>query len=80
MTTTTTWTYDGYWHAVLGSVSPLALVAEHCLVADGLDGWLGKAETEAWAQGGDPGPLPEEWAGFHARALAELMRAVEVQS
>lgn len=74
---TTVWDFEGYWNAVLGSGNATNVVREHELVgADGLDEWLGTAEAEAWAMGGgDALEIPEEWTGFHARALSDLTAA-----
>ena len=76
------WTYAGYRHAVLGLGSADDLVREFALVETGagLDEWLGHAEAEAWSQGGGGGDMPEEWTGYHARALGELRAAVEAAS
>ena len=73
------WTYEGYWTAVLGPFSADDVVCEFDLVdpGPGLDVWLCHAEVEAWAQGGEVGDLPEEWTGYHARALGELRAALE---
>mgnify|MGYP003437090669 FL=1 len=72
----TTWTYEGYRSTVLGAhATPDSLASEFDLdLSDrrGLDEWLGTAESEAWAVGGQPGAIPDEWAGFHAKALDEL--------
>lgn len=77
-----TWTYGGYVASVLGVSGADGAVLEHDLDTSdrrGLDEWLGVAEVEAWRVGGLGGDLPEEWAGFHARALDELC-AVGVSS
>ena len=85
MTTSTTWTYGGYWTTVLGGGSAARVVDEFCLNPGdrrGLDEWLGRAETDAWmagAEGRDGEPMPAEWQTFHARALDEMC-AVEVAS
>jgi hypothetical protein len=73
------WTYEGYWSAVLGAYRDAdGVVHEFALVAEGLDEWLGVAEAEAWNRGGGKhDELPEEWRGFHTRALAELTSAAE---
>lgn len=73
------WTYEGYWHAVLGVGSADDVVRDFALVdpGPGLDEWLDDAEVEAWAQGGEVGDLPEEWTGYHARALGELRATLE---
>jgi hypothetical protein len=76
------WTYDGYWAAVLGASRTAGeVVREFDLVGGddgerGLDEWLGHSEAEAWSQGAEGGDLPEEWVGYHARALRELGDAV----
>ena len=75
-----TWTYEGYWNAVLGVGSAQDVVREFDLSAAGVDEWLGTAESESWAAGnGKAGELPEEWTGFHGRALAELKNAMVAQ-
>ena len=71
-----TWTFDGYWRTVLGLGSAADIATEFDLAVDGLDEWLGHAEAEAWAMGGEDGDLPEAWAGFHARALEALQDAI----
>ena len=69
-------TYEGYWNTVLGAERDAAAVlSEFGLDAGdrrGLDEWLGVAETEAWRESAQGGPLPEEWGDYHARALAEI--------
>ena len=69
-----TWDFEGYWNTVLGA-NRIAddVVREFALTADrrGLDEWLGHAEAEALAVGGES-TVPEEWTGFHARALEAL--------
>ena len=82
---TKTWTYEGYWNAVLGDKRSAAqVVAEFDLVADrhGLDEWLGHAEDAACSAGGlDPfGTEVEQWDPFHARALDELLAAANETS
>lgn len=73
-----TWDYEGYWNVVLGANrSPGDVIREFDLVAQGLDEWLGHAESEAWSAGGEGGEMPAEWGTFHARALRELGAAVE---
>lgn len=76
-----TWTYEGYWNAVLGAHRTAADVVRDFEVsiseARGLDDWLGRAEAEAWSQGGCAAPvgareMPVEWADHHARAIVEL--------
>jgi hypothetical protein len=76
-----TWSYEGYWGAVLGPYRSAAdVVREFELVARGLDEWLGQAEAEAWlighgrVMGSD---MPAEWAEHHISALAALQRAAE---
>ena len=73
------WTYEGYWNTVIGANrGPEDVVREFGLVADGLDGWLGAAESAAWRDGGIKGDLRDHgWAPHHARALTELAAAVE---
>ena len=69
------WSYEDYWSGVLGAHRTAEeVVHEFELVADGLDEWLGNAESESWSflQRGD---LPAEWGPLHARALAELTEA-----
>lgn len=72
----TTWTYEGYFSTVLGAhANRDSLAADFSLdLSDrrGLDEWLGTAESEAWAVGGQPGAMPEEWSAFHAKALNYL--------
>lgn len=74
----TTWTYEGYWNAVLGANrSASDVVSEFELNTGdrrGLDEWLGQAEGEALAIGG-LGELPEEWSDYHERALNALCEA-----
>ncbi|GMV18390.1 MAG: hypothetical protein AMXMBFR56_66140 [Polyangiaceae bacterium] len=73
------WDYEGYWNVVLGADRTAAdVVREFALNVDdrpGLDEWLGHAEVESWRVGGTGGELPAEWAGFHRRALEELLGA-----
>lgn len=69
------WTAEGYWHAVLGQTTPAQVVREYNLTPSdrrGVDEWLGGAEVAAWQAGAEGGEMPEEWAGFHARALDRL--------
>jgi hypothetical protein len=75
------WTYDDYWATVLGPNSDAGgIVRAFDLVPSGLDEWLGYAEAEAWSADGHRGePIPEQWAGFHARALGELSEAAEAR-
>lgn len=72
---TTTWTFDGYWNTVLGANRSAAdVVREFQLdVTDlrGLDEWLGGAEADALAAGGETA-IPAEWSGFHTQALDAL--------
>lgn len=78
----TTWTFAGYWNAVLGTLSAEQVVEDYGLeTADrvGLSEWLGHAEAEAWAAGKQGGKVPAEWAAFHEHALDALARA-EVSS
>lgn len=76
--------YDEYWNLVLGAgKSAGEIVGEFELVASGLDGldeWLGTAESEAWALGGRGGDLPASWAAHHTHALAELTAAIEAMA
>lgn len=74
------WTFEGYWNVVLGaSRSAEDVVQDFKLEGDdGLDEWLGTAEADAWAMGGEQGDLPEEWGGYHARALDELRAEVQL--
>lgn len=69
------WSYEGYWNVVLSSNRNAAdVIAEFDLDPSdrrGLDEWLGHAEEAAREAGGLP-QIPEEWAGYHARALAAL--------
>lgn len=75
---TTTWTFDGYWNTVLGANRAVDdVLREFDLTATdrrGLDEWLGHAEEAALAAGGLT-DVPEEWAGFHERALDALCAA-----
>ena len=80
----TTWDFDGYWNTVLGAsrnaadvVREFALTDEPAAGPGSLDEWLGNAEGEAWSAGGTGGDMPDEWAGFHAKALAQLKSACE---
>ena len=72
----TTWTYEGYFSTVLGAHSNRESLASDFDLdlsnRSGLDQWLGNAESEAWAIGGQPGDIPEEWTDFHAKALDYL--------
>jgi len=75
-----TWTYEGYWNAVLGASRDAAnVVSEFELDASdrrGIDEWLGVAEVDAWmAGGGEPhrDALPTEWTEWHAKALNEIV-------
>lgn len=72
-----TWTYEGYWNAVLGADRDEAAVVEEFELdatdRQGLGEWLGSAEAEAAREGGID--IPAEWADHHARALAELQAA-----
>jgi hypothetical protein len=77
--TAKTWTYKQYLAAVLPQ-GVAATVAEHDLTDghqigrnDGLDDWLDQSEHTTWCE--DlfmEGDRPEEWRGFHHRALAKL--------
>lgn len=73
---TTSWTYEGYWNAVLGANRTAEdVVREFKLDASRrteMEFWLDDAEAAAWAAGGNSGRVPEEWADFHDRALREL--------
>lgn len=77
------WNYEGYWNAVLGATRTADdVVAEFELVGGTraqLDEWLDSAEAESWAMGAENNgkDLPDEWGGFHTRALAELADAAE---
>lgn len=76
----TMWTFEGYWNTVLGANRNATDVVRELELdpsdARGLDEWLGKAESEAWTVGGFAGqPYPEEWTGYHARALEALVEA-----
>jgi hypothetical protein len=68
------WTYEGYWNAVIGDRRTAeSTVAEFDLDPTdrrGLDEWLGLAEVESARAGRIE--IPEEWSGFHAKALDEL--------
>jgi len=70
------WTFEGYWNVVLGTGrNPSDVVREFDLdITDraGLDEWLGSAEAEAWAMGGNDHPVPVEWVEYHERALSLL--------
>lgn len=74
---TTTWTFEGYWNTVLSpSRGWVGLARDFDLdLSDerGLDEWLGTAEEAAASAGGIS--IPEEWAGFHAKALEMAARA-----
>jgi hypothetical protein len=75
-----TWDYESYWDVVLGDEAA-KVVADFKLQAEGLDEWLGTAESDSWTVGaGRSLPLPESWAGFHTRALGELQQAIIAQS
>jgi hypothetical protein len=86
MTTTAIWTYDQYLAAVLPQ-GVAATVAEHDLADghqigrnDGLDDWLDQSEDTTWREDlSMKGDRPEEWCGFHRRALAELIAAIEAE-
>lgn len=73
-----TWTYEGYWNAVLGAHRTAMDVVRDFEIsigdARGLDDWLGRAEAEAWSRGRN-GEMPPEWAQHHAQALDELQAA-----
>lgn len=82
------WGFVGYCAAVLGDS-----YAEACAIEEwarsGLRGeamrvrvseWLGESESLAWASGAegrDGAPMPPEWAAHHAKALSELLEAVD---
>lgn len=75
------WTYEGYWNAVMGPYRTAADVVREFEIRSvrGLDEWLGVAEYEAWVVAGSfQEEAPEEWGAFHAQALRELKRAVQV--
>ena len=71
------WTYEGYWVAVLGERSPSGVVSEFDLVAEGLNEWLGIAESVSWSQEGQGGTVPQEWGEYHELALNELRKEIE---
>ena len=70
-----TWTYEGYWAAVLGgNRSAEDVVREFDLDPTNrhtLSEWLGEAEAEAWRVGGKK---PKETFDWHERALDQLQR------
>lgn len=76
-TETTTWTYGGYWAAVLGAYLSPETAADAYLASDerSIGAWLDGAEEEAWDAGGLGGDMPAEWVDHHARAL-EAVEAV----
>lgn len=86
MSESTKWTAEGYWNTVLGVGCADEIASEFDLTPDPdgilyrnpdgtLDAWLYRAEAEAWAQGGEGGEQPAEWAAFHLDALARLTEA-----
>ena len=80
MTAEKTWTYEGYWAAVLGpNINAVGAVREWHLdryrTAD-LGLWLGQAEDRAWHEGGNGSDTPAEWDRHHHRALSELEAAI----
>lgn len=76
---TTSWTYEGYWNAVLGANRDAAGVVEEFGLSgtrQGVSEWLGAAEAEAARVGGVDARAV--WgADFHERALDELCAAAE---
>jgi len=77
----TDWTFEGYWNAVLGANRTAAdVVREFGLdPADqnGVDEWLGNAESEAWLQGGHGPFVPGDWVDLHQTAV-DMLCAVTV--
>lgn len=77
------WDYEGYWYAVIGAyLKPRDVLREFELEAADeaeITEWLIKVEREANdAEAGRRGTsLPPEWIAFRARALAELVEALE---
>lgn len=75
----TTWTYEGYWNAVIGANrSAEDVIREFELNGRdrrGLDEWLGNAEAEASIAGSGTSKVPVEWEPFHAKALEEMVAA-----
>lgn len=78
-----TWTYEGYWNAVVGLGTPAQAVEEHGLVPAGLDSfasWLDEAESIARTEG-HLAQRPAEWSAYQRRAAEALQAAAgEVQS
>lgn len=79
------WTYEGYWHAVMGLGDARTVAQDHLLptgdllTADAIDNWLDAVSYDAWVEGSDrDDPRPDEWAGFQRRAVEELVAAVAV--
>ena len=71
-----TWTFDGYWNAVIGAERTAGDVLVDFDMLDAtrrdFDEWLGHAEESAREAGGLD-TLPPEWEGYHERALAMLV-------
>jgi hypothetical protein len=71
-----TWTYEGYWNAVIGAERSAGdAIREYDLTPDGdvasFRRWLEEAEEEALSQGGLDG-RPDEWSEFRGRAAREF--------
>lgn len=66
--------YGEYCQQVFNGRSAAETVRDFGLVLEGLDEWLGVAESDACS-----GDVPEEWSDHHTRALAELVTAIESQ-
>jgi len=69
--------YESYWNAVLGASRDAdAVCREFVLIGrDGLDEWLGTAESEARAISTDGFPSREDCERWHNEALEELAEA-----
>ena len=72
------WTYEGYWHAVIGLHTPAQAVAEFDLTGEGgIERWLEEAETISAAQSADfSDDDAATWAAFRTRAASALSAAL----
>jgi hypothetical protein len=72
------WDYEGYWNTVLGVTDAAGVVEQYELSGprSAIDEWLGRAESDAWAEGAQGGEMPKEWSTFHESALDALEAAL----
>jgi hypothetical protein len=78
------WTYDGYWHAVIGQQTPEQIACDSALFSkDSDEGHISSVLFEAEHQAAEQGGIarPDEWAAFHERAVDRIFDAIQaVQS